>query len=98
MQFIAKHDFLVRVTRVRVRFEFRVFVDGGAAGAGTCGVAALDDEVWVDAVEDCAGVVVVCAVLKEVAGGVGGLGGEEGDLEGAEGCVEGCGGGWVWFC
>lgn len=98
MQFIAKDDFLVRIPRVRVRFELGVFVDGGAAGAGACGVAALDDEVGVDAVEYCAGVVVVCAMLEEVAGSVGGLGGEEGDLEGAEGCVEGCGGGWVWFC
>ena len=98
MKFIAKDDFLGRVPRVRVRFELGVFVDGGAAGAGACGVTALDDEVRVDAVEDCAGVVVVGAVLEEVAACVGGLGGEEGDLEGAKGCVEGGGGGWVWFC
>ena len=98
MQFITKHDFLVRVTRVRIRFEFRVLVDGGAAGAGTCGVTALDDEIRVDTVEDCSSVVVVCAVLEEVAGGVRGLGGEEGDVEGAEGCVESCGGSWVRFC
>lgn len=98
MQFIAEDNFLARVPRVRVRFELGVLVDGGAAGAGACGVAALDDEVRVNAVEDCAGVVVVGAVLKEVAAGVGGLGGEEGDVQGAEGCVEGSGGGWVWFC
>ena len=98
MKFIAKDDFLARVPRVRVRFELGVFVDGGTAGAGACGVTTLDDKVRVDAVEDCAGVVVVGAVLEEVAAGVGSLGGEKGDVQGTEGRMEDGGGGRVWFC
>jgi hypothetical protein len=51
-----------------------VAVDGGAAAAGACGVAALDHEVWDDAVED--GVVVVPAGREfgEVLTGFGGVG------------------------
>ena len=48
-----------------------------AAGAGASGVAALDDEIGNQAVEDGAGVVAVEAVLEEVAGGERGLRGEE---------------------
>ena len=48
----------------------------------------MDKQVGEDAMEGKRGVVVVEAVLKKVAAGLGGEGREEMDFEGALGCVE----------
>lgn len=65
-----------------------------AAGAGACGVAALDDEAGDEAMEDGAVVVAVETVLEEVARGEGGLLCEEfkGEVAGG-GAEDGFGGG-----
>lgn len=57
-----------------------VAVDGGAAASRARGVAALDHEVWDDAVEDCVGKVAAAGEGDEVVAGFGGVGGVE--LEG----------------
>lgn len=51
-----------------------VAVDGGAAAPRARGVAALDHEVWDDAVEDCGGEVAAAGEAGEVVAGFWGVG------------------------
>ena len=73
---------------VELILERFAVVDGAdAARAGSCGIAALDNEAGDEAVEDGVGVVAVEAVLEEVASCEGGLLAEEFELEVARGCL-----------
>lgn len=63
------------MSQARVDFVFElVAVDGGAAAARARWVAALDHEVWDDAVEDCGGEVAAAGEGGEVVAGFGGVG------------------------
>lgn len=78
----------MRVPSFRIKLEFRVFIDRSSAGASAGGITALDHKIGGHPVKDCAGIVVVLAVLKEVFAGERGLVCEERELDGANRCVE----------
>ena len=97
MDLIAKDNLFIGIPSIGVIFEFRVFVDGQAAGPGAGRVTTLNDEVGYDAMEDGTIVVAIETVLEEVFGGERRLFCEEGNMDWADGCVKRHARGRQWF-